>query len=68
MSDPKGIDVDSVSRWLAAEVPGALPPFQFDLITAGGSNLTFRVSGADATAFALRRPAALAELKREQRR
>lgn len=50
------IDVANVSRWLAANVAGAVPPFAFDLIAGGRSNLTFRVTGADGTRFVLRRP------------
>mgnify|MGYP000881443741 CR=1 FL=1 len=52
----QGIDAANVSRWLAANVAGAVPPFRFELIAGGRSNLTFRVTGADGTRYVLRRP------------
>ncbi|MEY4174593.1 MAG: hypothetical protein RI900_1758 [Actinomycetota bacterium] len=56
MSFVQGIDIVPVTAWLAANIPGAEPPFSFDLIAGGRSNLTFRVTGADGTRFVLRRP------------
>lgn len=56
MSDVHGIDVPAVSEWLQAHVAGAVAPFTFDVIAGGHSNLTFKVTGADGTAFVLRRP------------
>jgi aminoglycoside phosphotransferase (APT) family kinase protein len=53
---PPGIDVDAVSAWLAGHVEGAQPPFTFDVIAGGHSNLTYRVTGADGDRFVLRRP------------
>ncbi|MGB8861959.1 MAG: phosphotransferase family protein [Ilumatobacteraceae bacterium] len=52
----QGIDVEAVSQWLAANIPGAVAPFTFELIAGGRSNLTFKVAGADGTRFVLRRP------------
>ncbi len=52
----EGIDVPRVSAWLADHVEGARPPFRFEIIAGGHSNLTFRVTGADGAAFVLRRP------------
>jgi aminoglycoside phosphotransferase (APT) family kinase protein len=52
----QGIDIEPVSKWLAANIPGAVAPFTFDLIAGGRSNLTFKVAGADGTIFVLRRP------------
>lgn len=52
----EGIDVDRVSAWFAANVPAARSPLTFDLIAGGRSNLTYRVTDADGTNFALRRP------------
>jgi aminoglycoside phosphotransferase (APT) family kinase protein len=51
-----GIDPGPVSAWLAANIEGAAEPFRFELITGGHSNLTFKVTGADGTAYVLRRP------------
>lgn len=42
----RGLDTTAVSAWPAAELPGATAPFEFELITAGGSNLTYRVVDA----------------------
>lgn len=52
----RGLDADAVSDWLAAAVEGFEPPFDFTLIAAGGSNLTYEVTSADGTRVALRRP------------
>ena len=53
---PAGIDIERVSRWLVEHIDGAVAPLRFDLIAGGRSNLTFRVTGADGTAYVLRRP------------
>jgi len=57
-NDPvaRSIDVPAVTEWLDAEVATAKPPFSFELITGGHSNLTFKVTGADHRRFVLRRP------------
>ena len=52
----QGIDIEPVSKWLVANIPGAVAPFNFDLIAGGRSNLTFMVAGSDGTQFVLRRP------------
>jgi aminoglycoside phosphotransferase (APT) family kinase protein len=52
----RGIDVEPVSAWLAANIEGARAPFEFSLIAGGRSNLTYRVVGADGSAYVLRRP------------
>ena len=52
----RGIDIEPVSGWLASNVEGAHAPFEFSPIQGGHSNLTYRVVGADGTAFVLRRP------------
>ena len=56
MSPVNGIDVEAVSSWLQANVAGARPPFTFDVIAGGHSNLTFAVTGSDGARFVLRRP------------
>lgn len=53
---PRGIDRAKVDPWLTANVPGATAPFRYDLIAAGGSNLTFRLTDAAGHQWALRRP------------
>jgi len=52
----QGIDIEPVSKWLMANIPGAVAPFTFDLIAGGRSNLTFMVAGSDGAQFVLRRP------------
>ncbi len=52
----RAIDVDNVASWLVENVAGAVAPFEFDFITGGHSNLTFKVTGSDGTAYVLRRP------------
>jgi aminoglycoside phosphotransferase (APT) family kinase protein len=56
MTDIRGIDRARVDAWLAEHVAGSSPPYRYDLIAAGGSNLTFRVTDADGRCWALRRP------------
>ena len=56
LTDIPGIDIAAVNPWLADNVAGSEPPFAFDLIAAGGSNLTFRLSDAGGRQWALRRP------------
>lgn len=51
-----GIDEGAVTAWMAANVETAEPPFVFEPIPGGNSNLTYRVRGACGRRFALRRP------------
>lgn len=51
-----GIEDARVTAWLEQEVAGARGPFDFRLIAAGGSNLTYRVTDAAGRVYALRRP------------
>lgn len=50
------LDGGRVEQWLLAVRPDLVAPLKFDLVTAGRSNLTFRVTDGSGTAFALRRP------------
>jgi aminoglycoside phosphotransferase (APT) family kinase protein len=52
----RGIDVERVTSWIAAEVEGAQPPFTFELIAGGHSNLTYKVVDAAGHRYVLRRP------------
>jgi aminoglycoside phosphotransferase (APT) family kinase protein len=52
----KGIRVDSVTGWLEANIDGLKPPFKFELIVGGHSNLTYRVDDATGRSCVLRRP------------
>ncbi len=53
---PPGIEAEATAAWLAANVPGARPPFAFSLIAGGRSNLTYLVRDAAGAAWVLRRP------------
>ena len=55
MGDVTGIDETNVTAWLEEHV-GAKGPLEFDLVAGGRSNLTFRVTDAAGTTYALRRP------------
>jgi aminoglycoside phosphotransferase (APT) family kinase protein len=59
---PRGIDADAVTRWLLEHVTDLEAPLHYELIAAGGSNLTFRVEDANGRAIALRRPPVAAVL------
>jgi aminoglycoside phosphotransferase (APT) family kinase protein len=55
-ADVEGIDRDPVTEWMVATIAGTEPPFRFDLIAGGRSNLTYRVTDRVGHAYALRRP------------
>jgi aminoglycoside phosphotransferase (APT) family kinase protein len=59
---PRGLDADAVTRWLLDHVADLEAPLIYDLVAAGGSNLTFRVEDANRRAVALRRPPVAAVL------
>ncbi|HVF75535.1 MAG TPA: phosphotransferase family protein [Acidimicrobiales bacterium] len=52
----KGISEPAVSAWLAGSLPGAEPPFEYELVAGGRSNLTYVVTDARGRRWALRRP------------
>ena len=52
----EAIDAARTSRWITEHAEGSTAPFEFDLITAGGSNLTFCVTDANGRRYVLRRP------------
>ena len=56
MSEIEGIDSPKVSAWFESNIPGSVPPLEFDLVAGGRSNLTFRVTDEAGHAYALRRP------------
>ena len=51
-----GIDRDRVTAWMVRNVESAVPPFRFEPVPGGNSNLTYRVRGTDGAEYALRRP------------
>jgi aminoglycoside phosphotransferase (APT) family kinase protein len=53
---PDGIRPEALERWFLENVPEAVPPFEYERISGGRSNLTFGVSDAEGRRWALRRP------------
>ena len=53
---PEGIDVDGVTAWFGAHVPGVQPPLRFERLPGGHSNLTYRVLDEAGGVWVLRRP------------
>ena len=45
-----------MDAWFAANVPAAVPPLTYERIAGGHSNLTYRVTDAAGSEWALRRP------------
>jgi len=52
----EGINAESVTAWLQAQIPDLAPPLEFTLIAGGHSNLTYRFVDLRGTAYVLRRP------------
>ena len=52
----RGLDLPALRPWLAEQVEGLEAPLRFELVAAGGSNLTYRVEDAAGRCLALRRP------------
>ena len=52
----QGLERERVGRWIAEHIDGAVPPFDYELIVGGRSNLTFRVTDAGGVGYVLRRP------------
>ncbi len=49
-------DPSRLSTWLSETIDTGEPPFHYELIAAGGSNLTYSVTDANGQRWALRRP------------
>lgn len=56
MTAPTGIQIENVTAWMADRIDGLAPPLDFELITGGASNLTFKVSDTTGGTWVLRRP------------
>ena len=54
--EPTGINVANVTAWMAERIPDLAGPLDFELITGGASNLTFRVTDTAGGTWVLRRP------------
>lgn len=55
-AEVRGINHESVSAWMDANVEGVSGPYEFEFLTGGHSNLTYRVTTGDGTKLVLRRP------------
>ena len=53
---PEGIDAARVDAWLVGHVPDVTPPFRYELITGGRSNLTYCATDAAGRRLVVRRP------------
>jgi len=53
---PEGLVVDNIEQWYRTNLPGSVPPLQFERLAGGHSNLTYRVTDAAGTVSVLRRP------------
>jgi aminoglycoside phosphotransferase (APT) family kinase protein len=51
-----GLERDRLDPWLEERIEGAEPPFSFERIAGGRSNLTYRMTDAGGRAWILRRP------------
>ena len=57
VSDPPGLDLGALRRWLDASAPGLLDgPLSVDLVAGGKSNLTYRVTDGSRSAVVRRPP------------
>jgi aminoglycoside phosphotransferase (APT) family kinase protein len=56
------LPTERLTPWLAARVPGLVPPLTATLVAGGRSNLTYRVTDAAGRRLALRRPPARIEV------
>ncbi|HEY4098321.1 MAG TPA: phosphotransferase family protein [Baekduia sp.] len=56
ITPPAELDVGRVAAWLSANVDVLQPPYTFELLTGGRSNLTFRGIDGTGRTFVLRRP------------
>jgi aminoglycoside phosphotransferase (APT) family kinase protein len=53
---PPGIAVGPVSAWLSQVLPASVPPYSFERVIGGHSNLTYIVTDHESAQWVLRRP------------
>jgi aminoglycoside phosphotransferase (APT) family kinase protein len=53
---PPGVEIGPVSAWLAAQLPASVPPYEFERVVGGHSNLTYIVTDRRDQQWVLRRP------------
>ena len=51
-----GINLSKVTDWVKDRIPGIVPPLDFELIAGGHSNLTYKFTDTQGSAYVLRRP------------
>ena len=51
-----GINLSKVTDWVQGRIPEITPPLDFELIAGGHSNLTFKFTDNQGSAYVLRRP------------
>ncbi len=56
MTNNTNKEMTPVSDWLTKNLEGSSPPYKFELIAAGGSNLTYKITDSAGNDYALRRP------------
>jgi aminoglycoside phosphotransferase (APT) family kinase protein len=52
----EGYDIRAVEAWIASHVESLQPPFQWQRLEGGHSNLTYRITSADGAVGVIRRP------------
>ena len=52
----EGINLESVTDWVAQQIDDLNPPLKFELIAGGHSNLTYKFQDKSGKSFVLRRP------------
>ena len=53
---PEGYQVEAVERWVQENVPALKPPFEWERLPGGHSNLTYQIKDASGTLAVIRRP------------
>jgi aminoglycoside phosphotransferase (APT) family kinase protein len=52
----RGLPTDAISDWLCSIPQAPPPPYEFNLVPGGRTNLTYQISSSDGRSLALRRP------------
>ena len=52
----RAVDTPQIKSWLSQNIPDSKPPFDFDLVPDGQSNLTFIIADSNDKKWVLRRP------------
>ena len=60
----RGIDPEPLTEWLSANLADSKPPYKWDLIAAGGSNLSYVLSDSNKQKWIMRRGPASARISK----